>query len=113
MAMIPCPECGASISDKANACPHCGLPSPAEVLVKVSRDAMRINARASALHRAKYAALFVWLPFWAVPSFFPSMSGDALAIWFVAHMGLLAGLYVWFRRRAVRKWAVKYGATTR
>lgn len=24
MAMIPCKECGASISSKAPACPHCG-----------------------------------------------------------------------------------------
>ena len=27
MALIKCPECGSSISDKANKCPHCGLPS--------------------------------------------------------------------------------------
>ena len=27
MALIKCPECGNSISDKANKCPHCGLPS--------------------------------------------------------------------------------------
>ena len=28
MALIPCPECNRRISDKAAACPHCGLPSP-------------------------------------------------------------------------------------
>lgn len=27
MALIKCPECGNRISDKANKCPHCGLPS--------------------------------------------------------------------------------------
>ena len=27
MALITCPECGNSISDKAERCPHCGLPS--------------------------------------------------------------------------------------
>lgn len=27
MALINCPECGKSISDKSVACPHCGLPS--------------------------------------------------------------------------------------
>ena len=27
MALIKCPECGNSISDKANKCPYCGLPS--------------------------------------------------------------------------------------
>jgi len=26
MALINCPECGKSISDKASACPHCGNP---------------------------------------------------------------------------------------
>ncbi|MBE5775189.1 MAG: DNA helicase UvrD, partial [Clostridiales bacterium] len=27
MALIKCPECGCSISDKAERCPHCGLPA--------------------------------------------------------------------------------------
>lgn len=27
MSLITCPECGNSISDKAEKCPHCGLPS--------------------------------------------------------------------------------------
>lgn len=27
MALIKCPECGNTISDKAESCPHCGLPS--------------------------------------------------------------------------------------
>ena len=27
MSLIRCPECGNSISDKAEKCPHCGLPS--------------------------------------------------------------------------------------
>ena len=27
MALFPCPECGQKISDKAEKCPHCGLPS--------------------------------------------------------------------------------------
>ena len=26
MALIECPECGREVSDKARACPHCGLP---------------------------------------------------------------------------------------
>ncbi|MDO4827890.1 MAG: zinc-ribbon domain-containing protein, partial [Clostridia bacterium] len=26
MALIKCPECGLSISDKAAACPNCGYP---------------------------------------------------------------------------------------
>ncbi len=28
MALIPCPECRAQISDRAVACPHCGCPTP-------------------------------------------------------------------------------------
>lgn len=28
MALITCPECNKDISDKAPACPHCGLPTP-------------------------------------------------------------------------------------
>lgn len=27
MALINCPECNQSISDRANACPHCGAPN--------------------------------------------------------------------------------------
>nr|WP_326165692.1 UvrD-helicase domain-containing protein [uncultured Oscillibacter sp.] len=27
MALIKCPECGSSISDRAESCPHCGLPA--------------------------------------------------------------------------------------
>ena len=27
MSLIRCPECGKSISDKAEKCPHCGLPA--------------------------------------------------------------------------------------
>ena len=27
MALIKCPECGKSISDKAEKCPHCGIPA--------------------------------------------------------------------------------------
>ena len=31
MALIECPECGSSISDKAVSCPHCGFPLTKEV----------------------------------------------------------------------------------
>lgn len=31
MALIPCPECGQSVSDKAVACPRCGHPAPHRV----------------------------------------------------------------------------------
>lgn len=28
--VIPCPDCGGSVSIRASACPHCGAPTPAE-----------------------------------------------------------------------------------
>lgn len=40
MALISCPECGNEISDKAPACPQCGVPiasAPKEVLIHVVR----------------------------------------------------------------------------
>ena len=52
MALITCPECGKRISDKATACPHCGLPaeyfqegkatSPADIRV-VETDSSKEN----------------------------------------------------------------------
>ena len=36
MALIKCPECGSSISDKAEKCPHCGLPASYFPNAKVS-----------------------------------------------------------------------------
>ena len=36
MALIKCPECGKSISDKASKCPHCGIPS--EYFCNVNAD---------------------------------------------------------------------------
>lgn len=40
MALISCPECGSEVSDKAPACPRCGVPiasAPKEVLIHVDR----------------------------------------------------------------------------
>lgn len=31
MALIKCPECNESVSEKANSCPHCGYPLKPEV----------------------------------------------------------------------------------
>ncbi|MCH4207352.1 MAG: zinc ribbon domain-containing protein [Solobacterium sp.] len=44
MAMIKCPECGASISDQAVSCPHCGYPlnqTANEVSTTVSSSAQQ------------------------------------------------------------------------
>jgi len=35
MAMISCPECNSQVSDKAPACPQCGVPIATETSVKV------------------------------------------------------------------------------
>jgi hypothetical protein len=39
MALIPCPECGKSVSDKARACPECGAP----IAVATERATERIQ----------------------------------------------------------------------
>lgn len=42
MALIICPECGSKVSDKANACIHCGYPihkkSITDVLIKTYNE---------------------------------------------------------------------------
>lgn len=61
MALIKCPECGSSISDKAEKCPHCGLPATyfmqrqtqtdvnydnlANILVSFDSDYSRLSAK--------------------------------------------------------------------
>lgn len=41
MSLIRCPECGNSISDKAESCPHCGL--PASYFFSLDKDAVSIG----------------------------------------------------------------------
>lgn len=36
MALIVCPECRREVSDKALACPHCGLPAPSQAHASVA-----------------------------------------------------------------------------
>jgi hypothetical protein len=46
MALVPCPECGSEVSDKASSCPKCGLPlasAPREVLIHVGRSGQLLN----------------------------------------------------------------------
>ena len=53
MALIKCPECQNSISDKAAKCPHCGL--PAEYFDTQSADSNKnndIDYKSIARHRA-------------------------------------------------------------
>ena len=43
MALIKCPECGKEISDKAAACPHCGLPLSKEIAHVQTEDASPVD----------------------------------------------------------------------
>ena len=56
MALITCPECGQSISDKAAACPYCGLP------LQLQTDAKK---SASTKKKTKYGKI-VFLSIWAI-----------------------------------------------
>lgn len=46
MALIPCPECGSEVSDRAPTCPKCGVPiasAPKEVLIHFRRSGQLLN----------------------------------------------------------------------
>lgn len=45
MALIKCPECDREISDKAEACPHCGYPIKAQITKRKSRGRGAKNKR--------------------------------------------------------------------
>ena len=49
MALIVCPECGKTVSDQAESCPRCGLPSPASALLK--RRDQQVQAKTAGLAR--------------------------------------------------------------
>ena len=46
MALIECPECGKEISDKAEACPHCGNPLRAKPDVVAGRQVQTVERTA-------------------------------------------------------------------
>nr|DAG43298.1 MAG TPA: zinc-ribbon domain protein [Caudoviricetes sp.] len=48
MALITCPECGHSVSDKAAACPHCGYP-----LGRVERETEQLISELTGVLKAK------------------------------------------------------------
>lgn len=45
MALISCPECNKEISDKANACPHCGLPLEKEIFIEPKIEVIKTTTR--------------------------------------------------------------------
>ncbi|WP_139112740.1 zinc ribbon domain-containing protein [Hoeflea olei] len=38
MAAIACPDCGNTVSDSAETCPHCGRPQPGKSLEQIESD---------------------------------------------------------------------------
>lgn len=61
MALIKCPECGLSISDKAAACPNCGYPlhpAPEPVEYELQKT---YNSDSSAAGFLRFLAVLVWI----------------------------------------------------
>lgn len=61
MALIKCPECGLSISDKAAACPNCGYPlrpAPEPVEYELQKTS---NSDSSAADFVRFYAVLVWI----------------------------------------------------
>lgn len=61
MALIKCPECGLSISDKAAACPNCGYPlhpAPEPVEYELQKT---YNSDSSAAGFVRFYAVLVWI----------------------------------------------------
>lgn len=61
MALIKCPECGLSISDKAAACPNCGYPlhpAPEPVEYELQKTS---NSDSSAAGFLRFLAVLVWI----------------------------------------------------
>lgn len=60
MALIPCPECGSEVSDKAPSCPKCGFPlasAPREVLIHFDRTPSQLfNIGCSVSHGGQVIA---------------------------------------------------------
>ncbi len=61
MALIKCPECSLSISDKAAACPNCGYPlrpAPEPVEYELQKTS---NSDSSAADFVRFYAVLVWI----------------------------------------------------
>lgn len=38
MAVISCPECGGTVSEHADTCPHCGVDNPGKLKKKIEKQ---------------------------------------------------------------------------
>ena len=96
MALIDCPECEASVSSYANACPSCGFPV-AESLKQVLNEVSGTDKARSSRHMAAAHKLEAWADRYGEEggdlkqSGRKKKSGDRMTKVFV---GLVAGLVV-------------------
>jgi hypothetical protein len=87
MSLTACVECGRQVSSTADACPHCGAPSPSVM-------AFRRRTRALADYHLLCRAI-VWVSFFA---FFLDFK-DAL-VWVIGWCGgMIGGMYIKAARR--------------
>lgn len=107
MVLTACPECGASISDRALACPQCGLPEPSAVRRQEGAVRAAIGARQAALRRGWIEALLLWAPLWLVPLAFSPMSDEESVRSTMAVIAFLVPIWWWRRTAAIRRWRRK------
>lgn len=62
MALVNCPECSENVSEKANACPHCGYPMKPEkepVQYELRKDVNMTNSSGAGFLR--FLAWIIWI----------------------------------------------------
>jgi hypothetical protein len=81
MALITCSECSAQVSDKAEACPHCGAPIEKPASSKIRRPEVVSNApqEVSAVLKKSNAPIFLSL---AVIAFLLTLTTPRLLLFF-------------------------------
>lgn len=88
MALIPCPECGREISDRAAVCPGCGFPLNASAVVPASANALALPSSVEQIPAPRGEEILAQ----ARPSFFGSAPG--LVILGVLLTPMLLGLLI-------------------
>lgn len=91
MALIKCEECGKEISDRANACPHCGCP-----ITHISEPVTRNNFATACLfisHLLGFAYTLFCLIYWASAgsrmSGFEKLGADIATVMMIPHVALV------------------------
>ena len=95
MALLSCPECGNSVSDRAPTCPNCGLP-----VSEVVQSARIDDARDAAIQAPAEAYLNEHPVYRAAFLKFDANNGRPIATW--SWVALLFGLF-WYLYRGM--WA--------